>query len=206
MRLRTGNTPCPRELECERNHDFCEAQGTLRGFTKHLPLRLASLQGSGGAPHADHGLLTRPFPLQLHSLPPSFGLERAAKSERDPQTMFTEYCTCGDIIGELSCLLKREIEYTATCETILQVSPRVLSTLWVIRSLLLGEEGMPVRLPPSCSGIFFSPPAGDWGGARRVCRRGCGSCRDVFLTSLSPRSLKRQCLTFGVPEMRKLPG
>lgn len=35
--------------------------------------------------------------------------------------MFTEYCTCGDIIGELSCLLKREFEYTAICETILQV-------------------------------------------------------------------------------------
>uniref|UniRef100_H0WTW0 Solute carrier family 9 member C2 (putative) n=1 Tax=Otolemur garnettii TaxID=30611 RepID=H0WTW0_OTOGA len=33
---------------------------------------------------------------------------------------FTEYCTSGDIIGELSCLLKREIEYTAICETILQ--------------------------------------------------------------------------------------
>uniref|UniRef100_G3U2W0 Solute carrier family 9 member C2 (putative) n=1 Tax=Loxodonta africana TaxID=9785 RepID=G3U2W0_LOXAF len=31
-----------------------------------------------------------------------------------------EFCTSGDIIGELNCLLKREIEYTAICETILQ--------------------------------------------------------------------------------------
>ncbi|XP_036128873.1 sodium/hydrogen exchanger 11 [Molossus molossus] len=56
----------------------------------------------------------------LHSLPPSFGIDHPVKSEGDSQSMFTEYCTCGDIIGELSCLLKREIEYTATCETILQ--------------------------------------------------------------------------------------
>lgn len=35
--------------------------------------------------------------------------------------MYTEYCTSGDVLGELSCLLKREIEYTAICETTLQV-------------------------------------------------------------------------------------
>ncbi|KAK2503395.1 hypothetical protein MC885_019419 [Smutsia gigantea] len=34
--------------------------------------------------------------------------------------MFTEYCTSGEVIGELSCLLKWEIEYTAICETVLQ--------------------------------------------------------------------------------------
>ncbi|XP_045694708.1 sodium/hydrogen exchanger 11 [Phyllostomus hastatus] len=56
----------------------------------------------------------------LHSPPPSFGISHAVQADRTSQTVFTEYCTCGDIIGELSCLLKREIEYTAICETILQ--------------------------------------------------------------------------------------
>ena len=61
------------------------------------------------------------FPLQLHSSPPTFGIDSSLRSDREFKTMFTEYCTSGDIIGELSCLLKREIEYTAICETILQV-------------------------------------------------------------------------------------
>ncbi|XP_036090505.1 sodium/hydrogen exchanger 11 isoform X3 [Rousettus aegyptiacus] len=56
----------------------------------------------------------------LHSSPPTFGIDSSLRSGRDSVTMFTEYCTCGDIIGELSCLLKREFEYTAICETILQ--------------------------------------------------------------------------------------
>ncbi|OBS76363.1 hypothetical protein A6R68_17186 [Neotoma lepida] len=34
--------------------------------------------------------------------------------------MYTEYCTGGDILGELSCLLKCGIQYTAVCETTLQ--------------------------------------------------------------------------------------
>ncbi|XP_077013109.1 sodium/hydrogen exchanger 11 isoform X1 [Tamandua tetradactyla] len=56
----------------------------------------------------------------LHSSPPTFGIDSSIMPKRESQSMFTEYCTCGDIIGELSCLLKREIEYTAICETILQ--------------------------------------------------------------------------------------
>ncbi|XP_077612142.1 sodium/hydrogen exchanger 11 [Crocuta crocuta] len=56
----------------------------------------------------------------LHSSPPTFGIDSSLRSSRGSNTMFTEYCTSGDIIGELSCLLKREIEYTAICETILQ--------------------------------------------------------------------------------------
>ncbi|XP_047696270.1 sodium/hydrogen exchanger 11 isoform X4 [Prionailurus viverrinus] len=56
----------------------------------------------------------------LHSSPPTFGIESSLRSDREFKTMFTEYCTSGDVIGELSCLLKREIEYTAICETILQ--------------------------------------------------------------------------------------
>ncbi|XP_053519683.1 sodium/hydrogen exchanger 11 [Artibeus jamaicensis] len=56
----------------------------------------------------------------LHSSPPTFGISQALRSGRESQTLFTEFFTCGDIIGELSCLLKREIEYTAICETILQ--------------------------------------------------------------------------------------
>ncbi|XP_004409294.1 PREDICTED: sodium/hydrogen exchanger 11 [Odobenus rosmarus divergens] len=56
----------------------------------------------------------------LHSSPPTFGIDNSLRSDRGSKTMFTEYCTSGDIIGELSCLLKREIEYTAICETILQ--------------------------------------------------------------------------------------
>ncbi|KAM5295331.1 sodium/hydrogen exchanger 11 [Glossophaga mutica] len=56
----------------------------------------------------------------LHSSPPTFGISPTLRSARESQTMLTEYYICGDIIGELSCLLKREIEYTAICETILQ--------------------------------------------------------------------------------------
>ncbi|XP_045838861.1 sodium/hydrogen exchanger 11 [Meles meles] len=56
----------------------------------------------------------------LHSLPPTFGIDSSLRSDRGSKTMFTEYCTSGDVIGELSCLLKREIEYTVICETILQ--------------------------------------------------------------------------------------
>uniref|UniRef100_A0A2K6F700 Solute carrier family 9 member C2 (putative) n=1 Tax=Propithecus coquereli TaxID=379532 RepID=A0A2K6F700_PROCO len=56
----------------------------------------------------------------LHSSPPTFGIESSLMPARESKTMFTEYCTSGDIIGELSCLLKREIEYTVICETILQ--------------------------------------------------------------------------------------
>ncbi|XP_077757833.1 sodium/hydrogen exchanger 11 isoform X7 [Canis aureus] len=56
----------------------------------------------------------------LHSSPPTFGIDSSLRSERGSKSMFTEYCTSGDIIGELSCLLKRETEYTAICETILQ--------------------------------------------------------------------------------------
>lgn len=58
--------------------------------------------------------------VNLHSPPPSFGIHHTLRADRRSQTMFTEFCICGDIIGELSCLLKREIEYTAICETILQ--------------------------------------------------------------------------------------
>nr|XP_012620557.1 sodium/hydrogen exchanger 11 isoform X4 [Microcebus murinus] len=56
----------------------------------------------------------------LHSLPPTFGIESSLMPARESKAMFTEYCTSGDIIGELSCLLKREIEYTVICETILE--------------------------------------------------------------------------------------
>ncbi|XP_060053871.1 sodium/hydrogen exchanger 11 isoform X2 [Erinaceus europaeus] len=56
----------------------------------------------------------------LHGSPPSFGIDSTLKSSRESQTMFTEYCTSGDIIGELSCLLKHGSEYTAICETTLQ--------------------------------------------------------------------------------------
>ncbi|XP_026942096.1 sodium/hydrogen exchanger 11 isoform X2 [Sagmatias obliquidens] len=56
----------------------------------------------------------------LQSSPPTFGIDRSLRADRESATRFTEYCTSGDIIGELSCLLKCEIEYTAICETILQ--------------------------------------------------------------------------------------
>ena len=67
------------------------------------------------------GLLILCFHLQLQSSPPTFGIERSLRAERESTSRFTEYCTSGDIIGELCCLLKREFEYTAICETILQV-------------------------------------------------------------------------------------
>lgn len=56
----------------------------------------------------------------LHSSSPTFGLDSNRGTERQFKTMYTEYCTSGDVLGELSCLLKREIEYTAICETTLQ--------------------------------------------------------------------------------------
>ncbi|CAO2637424.1 Sodium/hydrogen exchanger 11, partial [Lemmus lemmus] len=56
----------------------------------------------------------------LHSSSPTFGLDANQRTDRSFKTMFTEYCTSGDVLGELSCLLKREIEYTAICETTLQ--------------------------------------------------------------------------------------
>ncbi|XP_060221076.1 sodium/hydrogen exchanger 11 [Meriones unguiculatus] len=56
----------------------------------------------------------------LHSSSPTFGIEANQRADRQFKTTYTEYCTSGDILGELSCLLKREIEYTAICETTLQ--------------------------------------------------------------------------------------
>ncbi|XP_006867160.1 PREDICTED: sodium/hydrogen exchanger 11 [Chrysochloris asiatica] len=56
----------------------------------------------------------------LHGSPPSFGIDKSLKPDRESTTVFTEFYTSGDIIGELNCLLKHENEYTAICETILQ--------------------------------------------------------------------------------------
>ncbi|XP_048214135.1 sodium/hydrogen exchanger 11 [Perognathus longimembris pacificus] len=56
----------------------------------------------------------------LHSTSPTFGIEHTEARDRNLETFYTEYCTSGQVIGELSCLLKREIEYTAICETSLQ--------------------------------------------------------------------------------------
>ncbi|XP_054549442.1 sodium/hydrogen exchanger 11 isoform X2 [Talpa occidentalis] len=56
----------------------------------------------------------------LHSPLPTFGINHGLRPDTESNTILTEYCTSGDIIGELSCLLKHEIEYTAICETTLQ--------------------------------------------------------------------------------------
>ncbi|XP_032770551.1 sodium/hydrogen exchanger 11 [Rattus rattus] len=57
----------------------------------------------------------------LHSSSATFGIDPSPRTtDRQSKTMYTEYCTSGDVLGELSCLLKREIEYTAICETTLQ--------------------------------------------------------------------------------------
>ncbi|XP_069890577.1 sodium/hydrogen exchanger 11 isoform X2 [Dipodomys merriami] len=56
----------------------------------------------------------------LHSSSPTFGIENRVAPDRNLQTFYTEYCTSGQVLGELSCLLKREMEYTAICETSLQ--------------------------------------------------------------------------------------
>ncbi|XP_074078142.1 sodium/hydrogen exchanger 11 isoform X2 [Macrotis lagotis] len=50
----------------------------------------------------------------------NFGIHPTLKKEAKLPKTYTEFLTSGDIIGELSCLLKREMGYTATCETILQ--------------------------------------------------------------------------------------
>ncbi|XP_068921536.1 sodium/hydrogen exchanger 11 [Petaurus breviceps papuanus] len=49
-----------------------------------------------------------------------FGIHPKLRAEAKLPQTFTEYITSGDMIGELSCLLKTEMGYTATCETILQ--------------------------------------------------------------------------------------
>ncbi|XP_003925488.3 sodium/hydrogen exchanger 11 [Saimiri boliviensis] len=56
----------------------------------------------------------------LRDVSPTFGIGSGQRPDRESRAMFTEFCTSGDVIGELSCLLKREIEYTVICETILQ--------------------------------------------------------------------------------------
>ncbi|KAM8812087.1 sodium/hydrogen exchanger 11 [Rhynchonycteris naso] len=56
----------------------------------------------------------------LHSSSPTFGIDSGLGVHTGPQIEFTDYCTSGDLIGELSCLLKRELPYTAICETVLQ--------------------------------------------------------------------------------------
>ncbi|XP_012870978.1 PREDICTED: sodium/hydrogen exchanger 11 [Dipodomys ordii] len=56
----------------------------------------------------------------LHSSSPTFGIEHRVTPDRNSPTLYTEYCTSGQVLGELSCLLKREMEYTAICETSLQ--------------------------------------------------------------------------------------
>ncbi|KAM5237689.1 sodium/hydrogen exchanger 11 [Ctenodactylus gundi] len=56
----------------------------------------------------------------LHSSSLNFGLDCSQRSFRKGKGLFTEYCTGGEILGELSCLLKQEIRYTAICETTLQ--------------------------------------------------------------------------------------
>ncbi|XP_031792768.1 sodium/hydrogen exchanger 11 isoform X1 [Sarcophilus harrisii] len=49
-----------------------------------------------------------------------FGIHPKLREKANLSKTYTEYITSGDIIGELSCLLKREMGYTATCETTLQ--------------------------------------------------------------------------------------
>lgn len=41
--------------------------------------------------------------------------QRIAKRLTESKTVFTEYCTSGDIVRELNCLLKHGIENTAIC-------------------------------------------------------------------------------------------
>lgn len=61
------------------------------------------------------------FPVQLHSSNGTNGIDSGLRPDREYKTLFTEYCTSGDIIGELCCLLRRELEYSVVCETTLQV-------------------------------------------------------------------------------------
>nr|XP_036869541.1 sodium/hydrogen exchanger 11 [Manis javanica] len=56
----------------------------------------------------------------LHSSNRTNGIDSGLRPDREYKTLFTEYCTSGDIIGELCCLLRRELEYSVVCETTLQ--------------------------------------------------------------------------------------
>lgn len=70
-------------------------------------------------------------PLQLHSSSPTFGIDCIERPELEEETLFTEYWSSGQLLGELSCLLREEVKYTAICETTLQVRPWLLSALLV---------------------------------------------------------------------------
>ncbi|EHA99743.1 Sodium/hydrogen exchanger 11, partial [Heterocephalus glaber] len=56
----------------------------------------------------------------LHSSSPTFGIDCMKRLDVMQETLFTEYCTSGEVLGELSCLLREEVKYTAICETTLQ--------------------------------------------------------------------------------------
>ncbi|XP_023566114.1 sodium/hydrogen exchanger 11 isoform X2 [Octodon degus] len=56
----------------------------------------------------------------LHSSSPTFGIDCVRRPDFGDESLFTEYCTSGQVLGELSCLLKEEVKYTAICETTLQ--------------------------------------------------------------------------------------
>ncbi|KAM6166245.1 sodium/hydrogen exchanger 11 [Erethizon dorsatum] len=56
----------------------------------------------------------------LHSSSPTFGIDCIQRPDVRDETLFTEYCTSGQVLGELSCLLREEVKYTAICETTLQ--------------------------------------------------------------------------------------
>ncbi|XP_073072871.1 sodium/hydrogen exchanger 11 isoform X2 [Manis javanica] len=56
----------------------------------------------------------------LHSSNRTNGIDSGLRPDREYKTLFTEYCTSGDIIGELCCLLRQELEYSVVCETTLQ--------------------------------------------------------------------------------------
>ncbi|XP_010633907.1 sodium/hydrogen exchanger 11 [Fukomys damarensis] len=56
----------------------------------------------------------------LHSSSPTFGIDCTQQPDVGEETLFTEYCTSGEVLGELSCLLREEVKYTAICETTLQ--------------------------------------------------------------------------------------
>nr|XP_003474692.2 sodium/hydrogen exchanger 11 [Cavia porcellus] len=56
----------------------------------------------------------------LHSSSPTFGIDCIERPELEEETLFTEYWSSGQLLGELSCLLREEVKYTAICETTLQ--------------------------------------------------------------------------------------
>ncbi|EDL39317.1 mCG58192 [Mus musculus] len=132
--------------------------------------------------------------FKLHSSSPTFGIDSTQRTDRQFKTMYTEYCTSGDVLGELSCLLKREIEYTAICETTLQAFFISLEDLYEGFDVFWPslEYKMWLKLALSIANQYFEPNIA--GEKVRI----CGERRDTQQAQTQAGFQAFMLLPFGV--------